>query len=565
MAVLDIKGVRIGEGRTKAIVSLMGADAPSLLAVAERAVAAGADCLEWRADFFGALEDPTAVVVTGQALMQALPHTPLVFTLRTVGQGGHVDLSPERAMILTCAVITAHAADLVDVEVGLGDRLVGALVQLAHDNDVRVVVSHHDFEGMPAVDEMVERLVHMAQLGADIPKLAALSKSNQETHDLMRATALAREQLDVPLLTMAMGAAGVNSRLSGEVFGSALTFCAMGEASAPGQVQLAEALPLLDAIHKTVMEGGAAPSPEPEAPQAAADSPASPQVSGYTHLICLLGNPTTHSLSPAVHNPSFAQRGIDATYLCFDVAEPHELPAVLAAMRAMQGWDGANVTMPFKQAVIPLLDEVDEAAELIGAVNVIAKRDGLLRGYNTDGRGFVDNLRVHGVAMGGARMVLLGCGGAGSAVLVQAALEGARRIDVFCRPGLTSWGNVERLQRRLAGRTGCEVVRCDLYDRELLAERISQATVLVNATSVGMGEGCEDTLVDRSLLRPGLPVADVVYHPRATRLLRDAEAAGCPTIGGLGMMLGQAAASEDIWYGVEMDLQLAARVLSQGR
>ncbi len=563
MAVLDIKGVRIGEGRTKAIVSLMEADAPGLLVAAGQAVAAGADCLEWRADFFGALDDPAAVVSTGQALMQALPRTPLVFTLRTTGQGGHVDLSPERAMVLTCATITAHAADLVDVEVGLGDRLVGALVRLAHDNGVRVIVSHHDFDAMPEVDWMVGCLVHMAELGADIPKLAAMSKSNQETHDLMRATALARDQLDVPLLTMAMGAAGVNSRLSGEVFGSALTFCALGQASAPGQVQLGEALPLLEAIHKTVLEGDASPAPDRDVPSSPADTRPSPQVSGHTHLICLLGNPTTHSLSPAVHNLSFAQRGIDAAYLCFDVAGPEGLPSVLSAMRAMEGWDGANVTMPLKQAVIPLLDELDEAAELIGAVNVIAKRDGMLRGYNTDGKGFVDNLRAHGVAMAGARMVLLGCGGAGSAVLVQAALEGAERIDVFCRRGLTSWRNVERLQRRLAGRTGCKVARRDLSDAELLANCITQATVLVNATSVGMGEGCADTLVDRRLLRPDLPVADVIYHPRMTQLLRDAAEAGCPTVGGLGMMLGQAAASEAIWYGVEMDTEMASRMVSQ--
>jgi shikimate dehydrogenase len=558
MAVLEIKGVRIGEGRTKTIVSLMDADREGLLATAKRAVAAGADCLEWRADFFGSLDSEVAVIATSRELMSALPDTPLIFTLRSKDQGGHIELAPERAMLLTCAVITARGADLVDVEIGLGDRLVGALAKLAHDNGVRTIVSHHDFAAMPSVDWMSAQLVHMAGLGADIPKLAAMSKSNQETHDLMRATSQAREQLDVPLLTMAMGASGTNSRLSGEVFGSALTFCALGRASAPGQVELSQALPVLEAIHRNLTapdEPVATHDAAEEAPRPAEPTtPEAPkEISGHTHMICLLGNPTGHSLSPAMHNHSFARLGIDTRYLCFDVASDEQLPSVLGAMRAMEGWDGANVTMPFKQAVIPLLDEMDVAAELIGAVNVISKRDGRLCGHNTDGAGFMRNLRAHGVASEGARMVLFGCGGAGSAVLVQAALDGAERIDVFCRPGRSSWQNAERLQARLAERCSCQVNCRDLGDPAQLKACIDQATVLVNSTSVGMGEQSTDTLVDPALLHEGLAVADVIYLPRITQLLRDAVGAGCKIVGGLGMILEQAAESETIWYGVEMD------------
>jgi shikimate dehydrogenase len=215
--------------------------------------------------------------------------------------------------------------------------------------------------------------------------------------------------------------------------------------------------------------------------------------------------------------------------------------------------------MPFKQAVIPLLDEMDVAAELIGAVNVISKRDGRLCGHNTDGAGFMRNLRAHGVASGGARMVLLGCGGAGSAVLVQAALDGAERIDVFCRPGRSSWQNAERLQAKLAERCPCRVNCHDLADAVQLKACIDQATVLVNSTSVGMGEQSTDTLVNPSLLHEGLAVADVIYHPRITQLLRDAVGAGCTIVGGLGMILEQAAESETIWYGVEMDTRSVER------
>lgn len=278
------------------------------------------------------------------------------------------------------------------------------------------------------------------------------------------------------------------------------------------------------------------------------------KISGHTHMVCLLGNPTGHSLSPAIHNLSFELLGIDAAYLCFDV-DNADLGSVVAAFRAMESWDGFNVTMPCKQAIIEHLDALDAAAELIGAVNVVSKSaDGSVIGHNTDGVGFMASLAQYGVRAEGARMVLLGPGGAGSAILVQAALDGVAHIDVFARAGGKSFQGAQELIDRVTNQVGCGIALHDLSSADELASCIQAADILVNATPVGMGDGCTETPVAPSLIKPGMAVADAIYHPRETQLIRDARALGCVTVPGLGMLLAQAAVGEAIWYGAQMPI-----------
>mgnify|MGYP002516627093 FL=1 len=287
----------------------------------------------------------------------------------------------------------------------------------------------------------------------------------------------------------------------------------------------------------------------------------SARISGHTHLITLIGNPTTHSLSPATHNLSFEHEGIDTVYLCFDVKDNAQLPKVIEAMKVMEGWDGSNVTMPCKQAVIPLLDELDDAAALMGAVNVIRYRDGKTKGFNTDGVGFWDNVRKHGVDIKGEKLTLIGCGGAGSAVLVQAALDGMTEIDVFEMAEGNGMKNAKELAPKLLEKTGCKVNLFVTGDMEALAASIQSSDVLVNSSPVGMGEGCTDTPVPAELIKPGSVVADTVYFPRETQLINDARAKGCTVVGGLGMMIEQAAVGEEIWYGIKMDTDMIEREL----
>lgn len=253
MGIYEVKGLRLGEGRPKAIVSMMDTDGQGLMHTYERALYDGADLLEWRADYWPDVYEPDAVAGTCFFLSEEYaPQAPFIFTCRTKGQGGQAELSIDQYKALLRSVITQGEPDFVDIELWIGDDDVRELVNLAHEHDVVAIVSHHDFEGTPSVDEMQALLWHMIELGADIPKLAVMAQRSQDAHDLMRATHLVSEQANVPLVTMAMGTAGQNTRLTGEIFGSTMTFCALDRPSAPGQVELKEAIVTMDAVHKQV-------------------------------------------------------------------------------------------------------------------------------------------------------------------------------------------------------------------------------------------------------------------------------------------------------------------------
>ena len=253
MGIYEIKGLCLGEGRPKAIVSLMDTDAQGLAHTYERALHDGADLLEWRADYWPDIHKPDAVAGTCLGLSEeCAPMAPFIFTCRTKGQGGQAEMDLDEYLALLRSVITQGAPDFVDIELWIGDGAVRELVQLAHEHDVVAIVSHHDFAGTPSVDDMQALLWRMIQLGADIPKLAVMAQRSQDAHDLMRASHLVYEQADVPLVTLAMGTAGQNTRLTGEIFGSSMTFCALDRPSAPGQVELKEAIVTMDAVHRQV-------------------------------------------------------------------------------------------------------------------------------------------------------------------------------------------------------------------------------------------------------------------------------------------------------------------------
>ena len=275
-------------------------------------------------------------------------------------------------------------------------------------------------------------------------------------------------------------------------------------------------------------------------------------ISGHTQLISLIGKPTGHSKSPVTHTLSFKKCGVDAVYLAFDL-EPDDLPDVIKAMRAMKRWAGSNVTMPFKQAVIPYLDGLSAGAELIGAVNVIEKtEDGKLIGHNSDGAGFMENLRKQGVQVEGATMTLIGPGGAGSALLVQAALDGVAKLNVFARRGGKSYKHAEQLIAKVREATNCDATLHAMEDLDDMKACIAESSILANATNVGMGEGNTDTPVPAEFLRSDLVVADCIYSPLYTQLLQNAQAIGAKAITGIGMMNEQAAVGEKIWFGIDM-------------
>ena len=277
-------------------------------------------------------------------------------------------------------------------------------------------------------------------------------------------------------------------------------------------------------------------------------------LSGTTTLLGLIGTPVEHSKSPAMYNHCFQKFGLDWAYLAFDIPQEKAGDAV-QAIRTL-GMRGANVTMPCKNAVIPYLDKLTPAVEAIQAVNTIVNENGTLVGHNTDGCGYTQNLRRSGVEVKGKKIVLLGGGGAASAIAIQAALEGAAEIAVFNLKD-AFWPRVEKgLQAIAKAAPGCAITLNDLQDREALHQAILRCDILSNATRVGMAPyEDQSNITDLSWFRPDLIVTDVVYAPPQTRMLREAQAAGCLTCDGLGMLLCQGAEAFRLYSGMEMPVE----------
>lgn len=276
-------------------------------------------------------------------------------------------------------------------------------------------------------------------------------------------------------------------------------------------------------------------------------------ISGHTKTVALIGSPVEHSKSPAIHNYTFTKCGVDAIYTVYDV-QVADLEHVIPAMKAM-GFVGANVTMPLKREVLPYLDELSDAAAVEQAVNVILFKDGKAIGHNTDGAGMMANLRNNGVEVEGATFTILGAGGAGSAIIAQAALDGAKEVRIFVREGGASWNATkDGLIPRLAERCDCNITLHPLEDTDDLKASIAESDILINATNVGMGEGNTDSLVPAEFMRPELVVVDACYNPLMTQLLKNAESVGAKVVTGIGMLVCQAAVGDDIWFGIDMPI-----------
>lgn len=283
------------------------------------------------------------------------------------------------------------------------------------------------------------------------------------------------------------------------------------------------------------------------------------RITGYTGLIGLLADPIRHSKSPMMHNTAFEALGLDYVYLAFEVADG-DLERAVRGLTAL-GARGFNVSMPYKSEIIPLLDDVLPVGRMCNAVNTVIIEDGKLTGTSTDGEGFMKACRAAGMDIIGGKMTVLGAGGAATAVTMQAGLDGVKEISVFCRNG-RSMDRAFRNADVLSAESGCLVTVHSLEDPDDLKKELSSSDMLCNATGVGFGAQEGHCLIpDSSYLRPELMVADVIYSPPETPLLKMAREAGCRTMNGLGMMLYQGAASFKLWTGKEMPVELVRKVL----
>ena len=249
---VTVRGVTIGEGIPKICVPIVGTTLEEITDSARKITEASPDVVEWRIDHFRDILDPEQMEEALRALRSILPDTPLLFTFRTKKEGGECEISMEDYTILNHRAVTSGLIDLIDVEIFSGDDVVQAIIQDAHAHQIPVIASNHHFHETPEEETLLNIFRKMNFLGADILKIAVMPSSRRDVLRLLSATETASRFSEKPIITMSMSGTGLISRLCGEVFGSALTFGAVGKTSAPGQISASELKAVLNLIHENL-------------------------------------------------------------------------------------------------------------------------------------------------------------------------------------------------------------------------------------------------------------------------------------------------------------------------
>ena len=247
MNTVQVKNTVIGEGRPKICVPIVGKAKTDILEEAKKITTLPVDVVEWRVDWFDDVFATEKVLETAKELQEVLKDIPVLLTFRTSKEGGEKEFSVNDYAALNIAAAQSGYVDLIDVEAFTGDEVVKTIINAAHEAGVKVIASNHDFFKTPEKEEIIRRLCMMQELGADIPKIAVMP-----TCKLSATLEMSEKYADRPIITMSMAGTGVVSRLTGETFGSALTFGAASKASAPGQVGVHELKQVLDIIHSSL-------------------------------------------------------------------------------------------------------------------------------------------------------------------------------------------------------------------------------------------------------------------------------------------------------------------------
>ncbi len=277
-------------------------------------------------------------------------------------------------------------------------------------------------------------------------------------------------------------------------------------------------------------------------------------ITGRTKIVGVIGDPVEHSCSPPMHNAAFKELGMDYVYVPFHV-KPEYLRSAIEGFKALNV-AGINVTLPHKKAVLSLMDSVSKEAELIGAVNTLVFKEGMVEGHNTDARGFIASLRDCGISdFRGKKAVVLGAGGGAQAVIVGLAMEGVDKIIIANR---TKEKAID-LARSLSSKTMVKMEGVSLSDN-ILRDYISESDLLVSTITASMDTRIQ-LVVDPCWLHQELVVCDIVYIPPETNLLKAASERGLKTIGGMGMLVHQGAISFQLWTGVKPPIETMRKAL----
>jgi 3-dehydroquinate dehydratase/shikimate dehydrogenase len=474
------------------------------------------DCLDTDAQLDAALRE-LPLILRAHA-------RPFIYTFRPADEGGHrplddatrLDFWTRRLRPLIAGATTRH--DFLDLELDLFARHPDALAQLT--DSINVIISHHDFARVPAdLEEIYARAARIADSHAHptttpktvvLPKLAVRAGEITDCLPVLRLLDGARRE-GRTLIAIAMGEAGLLTRVLAPAFGSFLTYGSLDEehATAPGQIT-ARKLRDLYRVHS---------------------------ISERTQITGLVGSPVAHSVSPHMHNAAFAALAFDAVYIPFETRDARAFIRRMAHPRTRElQWNlrGFSVTAPHKRAIIEGLDFVEESAREIGAVNTIVVEGEELHGYNTDADAALAPLRDR-VDLTGARVAIIGAGGAARSLL-WSLREARASATIFAR-------DVE------SARVVANKFDADAHARE--GARFDGFDLVINATPLGTSGAREsETAATADQLR-GVRVAyDLVYNPSATQFMREARAAGCEwVVGGLPMLVAQAAAQFELWTG----------------
>ncbi len=480
-------------------VSVFAEDADKMI---ERAMesAKDADVIELRLDHLSDGQIDTAL-----AAPSLLPR-PVIFTRRPVSQGGAWDVGREQRITFWHEMAKRVRPDGVSVFFDIEADIAAAL----HLTGQGLIISHHDFTGVPAE---IEIIFEEMNCGDSTTKIAW---SADDALDTVQFSILQRDALETGRLTVpiAMGEAGKWTRVLGPALGAPLTYASMGDGltAAPGQISARDLRRLYrvnDLTEKTDVFG-------------------------------LLAGDTGYSLSPLLHNTAFASRGIDAVFIplqSIDISGFFKKMVRATSREVELNFRGFAVSNPHKIAVIEHLDELDESAKLVGAVNTVSFDGAYLTGHNTDVEGFIAPLLERESNLKGSRAAIIGAGGAARAAALALSNCGCD-VTFFAR---------DTSRASEVGQRTLELAKADA----------SGFDILVNATPLGTKGDLEGSSPLKEEQMRGVSIAyDLVYNPAETAFLAEARSAGARTIGGLEMLIRQAALQQKIWTGVEPDVSL---------
>ncbi len=271
-------------------------------------------------------------------------------------------------------------------------------------------------------------------------------------------------------------------------------------------------------------------------------------VTARTKILCVIGHPIEHSMSPIMHNAAIQDLGLDYLYIAFDIP-PNRLKEAIKGLKTLN-IRGINVTLPYKEKVMKFVDKVDQTAQNIGAINTIKNENGLLIGRNTDAEGANKALLDARCKIIGKNVVLIGAGGAAKAISYSLASD-INKITIINR----SEDRARKLVNELKNKRDINI-ESKKYNEIILKEEISNADILINATPIGMFPMMDISPVSKKILHKDLFVFDLIYNPLETQLIKDSKEIGCQTLSGLDMLVNQGALAFEWWTKKKPNLEL---------